>query len=315
MKVIATVVGNYPRPEWFRDYLRKVEGLQKDLDVEVDREVLKRAIVEVLDEQKKAGIEILTDGQLIWHDFLLTLASRLDGFEMNGLVRYFDNNLYYRIPIVRGKIRRIKKLLYDLEIALEIEKSVKAILSCYTITKLSRNEFYKSYEDFLWDLCKAIKEEIKELESMGVKYIQIDEPSLLYAEKSELEVLKEVYNELTNVNVETILMTYFAPAGRIFPDVLDFGFDVIGLDFVEGYEENLRVVKEYSFERINIGIVDGRNTKMENLNELKDRFERIVSSGTFKKVYISPNTGLEFLPRIKAYEKMQLVAKLKEVVR
>ncbi len=314
MEVIATVVGNYPRPEWFREYLRKVEGLQKDLDVEIERDVLKKAIAEVIDEQKRAGIELFTDGQLIWHDFLLTIASRLEGFEMNGLVRYFDNNLYYRIPIAKGRVKRTKKILYDFEIAFEIEKNIKAVLSCYTVAKLSRNEFYSKFEDFLWDICKAVKEEIEELERSGVKYVQIDEPALLYAEKKELEVLRDVYRELTNTKMETILMTYFDSAERIFPEVLDFGFDVIGLDFVEGYEENLNIVKEYDFDAINLGLIDGRNTKMESLEDLKGKFEEITSKGNFKKVYISPNTGLEFLPSIKAFEKMQLVAKLKEVV-
>ncbi len=314
MKVTSTVVGNYPRPEWFRDYLRKVEGLQKDLDVEVDRDVLKKAISEVIDEQKKAGIEILTDGQLMWHDFLLTIVSRLEGFEMNGLVRYFDNNLYYRIPIAKGKVKRVKKILYDFEVAFEIERNVKPVLSCYTIAKLSKNEYYSKFDEFLWDICKAIKEEIKELERMGVKYVQIDEPALLYAGKDELKNLEDVFKELTSTNVETILMTYFDSAEGIFPEVLDFGFDVIGLDFVEGYEENLKVLGEYKFERINIGLIDGRNTKMEDLNELKNKFDKIVSKCEFKEVYISPNTGLEFLPRVKAFEKMKLVSKLKEVI-
>ncbi len=314
MRVISTVVGNYPRPEWFRDYLRKIEGLQKDLDVEVDREVLKKAISEVVEEQKRAGIELLTDGQLTWHDFLLTIASRLEGFEMNGLVRYFDNNLYYRIPIVKGKIKRTKRILYDFEIAFEIEKNVKPVLSCYTIAKLSKNEFYSKFDEFLWDLCDAIREEIEELEGMGVEFIQIDEPSLLYAEKDELKNLEDVFKELTSTKAKTVLMTYFDSAERIFPEVLDFGFDVIGLDFVEGYEENTRVLEEYSLERINVGLIDGRNTKMEDLNDLKRKFEEIVSRDEFKEIYISPNTGLEFLPRVKAFEKMRIVSKLKEVV-
>ena len=233
---------------------------------------------------------------------------------MNGLVRYFDNNLYYRIPIVKGKIKRTKRILYDFEIAFEIEKNVKPVLSCYTIAKLSKNEFYSKFDEFLWDLCDAIREEIEELEGMGVEFIQIDEPSLLYAEKDELKNLEDVFKELTSTKAKTVLMTYFDSAERIFPEVLDFGFDVIGLDFVEGYEENTRVLEEYSFERINVGLIDGRNTKMEDLNDLKRKFEEIVSRDEFKEIYISPNTGLEFLPRVKAFEKMRIVSKLKEVV-
>ena len=314
MNVTTTVVGNYPRPEWFRDYLRKVEGLQKELDVKADGEILKRVISEVLDEQGRAGIDLPTDGQLIWHDFLLTIASRLDGFEMNGLIRYFDNNLYYRIPVTRGRIKRRGGILYDLDVAFEIYRDIKAVLSCYTVTKLSKNMFYNEYDEFLWDMCRAIRDEIKRLESMGVKYIQIDEPSLIYAKRDELGLLGEVFKEITRVKSETILMTYFDSAENIFPEVLDFGFDVIGLDFVEGYEENLNVVKEYDIHSINMGIVDGRTTKIEDVNDLKEKFEKIVSSGNFKIVYISPNTGLEFLPRVKAYEKMELLTKLRGAI-
>jgi len=314
MNVTTTVVGSYPRPEWFRDYLRKVEGLQKELDVKVDEEIMKRAISEILDEQKKAGIDLPTDGQLIWHDFLLTIASRLDGFEMNGLVRYFDNNLYYRIPVTKERIKRSEPILYDFDIAFEIYRDIKAVLSCYTVTKLSKNMFYKKYDEFLWDMCEAIRDEVKRLESMSVKHIQIDEPSLLYAKKDELGLLEDVFKEITKVKMETILMTYFGSAENIFPEVLDFGFDVIGLDFVEGYEENLNVVEEYDIHSINVGIVDGRNTTIEDVKDLKEKVDKIISKGNFKKVYISPNTGLEFLPRVKAYEKMELVVKLKEVI-
>jgi len=314
MNVTTTVVGSYPRPEWFRDYLRKVEGLQKELDVKVDEEIMKRAISEILDEQKKAGIDLPTDGQLIWHDFLLTIASRLDGFEMNGLVRYFDNNLYYRIPVTKGRIKRSEPILHDFDVAFEIYRDIKAVLSCYTVTKLSKNMFYKKCDEFLWDMCEAIRDEVKRLESMSVKHIQIDEPSLLYAKKDELGLLEDVFKEITKVKMETILMTYFGSAENIFPEVLDFGFDVIGLDFVEGYEENLNVVEEYDIHSINVGIVDGRNTTIEDVKDLKEKFDKIISKGNFKKVYISPNTGLEFLPRVKAYEKMELVVKLKEVI-
>ncbi len=314
MHIITTTVGSYPRPEWFREYLKRMEGLQKELDVEVDRDVLRKAVREVIDRQKKAGIELVTDGQLIWHDFLATIASRIDGFYVDGLVRYFDNNLYYRIPVIKERIRRRGQILYDFKIAYEIESNIKAVLSLFTVLKLSRNIYYKSFEDSLWDLCDVLKSEIAELIDLGVKYIQFDEPSLLYADEKELKILEDVYKELTNFEAETILMTYFRSAKSIFPYVLDFGFDVIGLDFVEGFDENLDVLREYGLENVNVGIVDGRNTKMEGIDELKMRFEKIADATELKKVYISPNTGLEFLPDVKAYEKMKLVSRFKKVI-
>jgi len=305
--MIATVVGSYPRPKWFREYLKRIEGLQKDLDAEVDVEILKKAISEVIEKQREAGIDLMTDGQLIWHDFLATLATRIDGFVMDGLVRYFDNNLYYRKPIVKDRLRRKGDILWDFKLALEIERNVKPILSCFTLAKLSKNEYYSNFEELLWDLGEIVKEEIRDL---NVEFIQFDEPALLFASKGEIEIARDVFKEICKVNARTILMTYFRSAENIFPEVLDFGFDIIGLDFVEGFDANLKLAKEYGLEMINVGIVDARNTRMEDLNDLKAKLEKILDFA--KEVYISPNTGLEFLPEVKAFEKMKLVSKLKE---
>ncbi len=305
--MIATVVGSYPRPKWFREYLKRIEGLQKDLDAEVDVEILKKAISEVIEKQREAGIDLMTDGQLIWHDFLATLATRIDGFVMDGLVRYFDNNLYYRKPIVKDRLRRKGDILWDFKLALEIERNVKPVLSCFTLAKLSKNEYYSNFEELLWDLGEIVKEEIRNL---NVEFIQFDEPALLFASKGEIEIARDVFKEICKVNARTILMTYFRSAENIFPEVLDFGFDIIGLDFVEGFEANLKLAKEYGLEMINVGIVDARNTRMEDLNDLKAKLEKILEFA--KEVYISPNAGLEFLPEVKAFEKMKLVSKLKE---
>ena len=129
LRVITSTVGSYPRPKWFREYLKKIEGLQKDVYGRVERDVLRKAIKEVIEEQEKAKIDLMTDGQLIWHDFLAHFATKLEGFEMGKLARYFDNNLYYRVPIAKGKIRRKEKMLDDFELALEVSKRLKPVSS------------------------------------------------------------------------------------------------------------------------------------------------------------------------------------------
>ncbi len=306
--MIATVVGSYPRPKWFREYLKRIEGLQKDLDVEIDAEILRKAIAEVIEKQREAGIDLMTDGQLVWHDFLATLATRIEGFTMDGLIRYFDNNLYYRRPIVKDRLRRRGEILWDFKLALEIESNLKPVLSCFTLAKLSKNEYYSNFEELLWDLGEIVKEEIK---GLNVEFVQFDEPALLFASRNEIEIARDVFREICKVNAKTILMTYFSSAENVFPEVLDFSFDIFGLDFVEGFDVNLKLAKEYDLESINVGIVDARNTKMEDLKDLKAKLERILEFA--KDVYISPNAGLEFLPEDKAFEKMRLVSKLKEV--
>ncbi len=317
MKLITTTIGSYPRPRWFREYLKKVEGLQKEgEETEIDKEIYKKAVAEVIENQNKAKIELLTDGQLIWQDFLAYLATKISGFEMNGLTRYFDNNVYYRMPIVKEKVNRSKPIiLEEFSIAREIEKekNIKAVISCFTLAKLSINKFYKNEEEFILDLAKIMHEEAKEL-AKKTKYIQLSEPSLLYASKEELEIAKQAVEIITsNVDAKFFLVTYFESAEKIFPEVLDFKVDVIGLDFVEGYDKNLSLLKEYGIDKaLQIGILDGRNTKMENVEEVKSKLKEILDVASPKEVYVSPNTGLEFLPWIKAYEKLEVLGKVVE---
>ena len=50
--------------------------------------------VEVIAEQERAGIDIITDGQIRWQDPVTYIAGGLHGFEIGGLIRYFDTNTH-----------------------------------------------------------------------------------------------------------------------------------------------------------------------------------------------------------------------------
>src|SRR6185436_16988852 len=95
---------------------------------------------EVIREQEEAGIELLTDGQIRWYDEQTYIAGRLAGVEINGLIRFFDTNTYYREPIVNGRIAWQEPILVrDYVFAREhATRPVKAVLTGpYTLARLS----------------------------------------------------------------------------------------------------------------------------------------------------------------------------------
>jgi len=309
-RIIPTVLGSYPRPPWFREYLRKVEGLQKEGGRVIDEATYAKAVGEVIREQRDAGIKLFTDGQLLWHDLLCHLATKIDGFEMNGLIRYFDNNLYYRIPRVKAKLERRRSIVVDeFRVAYSIEHEMKTVLTCFTLASLSEDEFYHDKSELVMDIAHIMNQEAKELVRNGAKYIQIDEPSLLYAEKEDMNVMKDAIEVIRRgVDAKFFLVTYFRDAERIFPEVLDFNVDVIGLDFVEGYKKNFELLREYDMNKeIQAGVVDGRTTKMEDKEQIKQKIRAIHDAVNGETLYVSPNTGLEFLPYIKASEKLKVL--------
>ena len=309
MEVLTTSASSYPRPEWFRKYLKKVEGLQKDLDARVDPFILKKAQLEVLESQEKCGIDVLTEGMLIWHDFLATVAIRA-GFKPNGLARYFENNLYYRVPVLESLGEIKKPHMNDFKLATEVwkkKKELKAVASCLTAFYLSKcrtdeRKAFRLFSDLLFDELSEV------FKFTGL--VQLDEPALTlplpdWILDSFFEVL-----ESFDVRGELWVSCYFSGLSRkVYERLLD-SCDVLFLDFVEGFEENLENLMEYGCDGLCAGIADGRNTKMESVEELKCKISAILDACEPKKLYVSTNTGLEFLPEVKAYEKMNLLSKL-----
>jgi len=263
----------------------------------------------VLAAQKDAGIVVCSDGQLLWQDMLCHLCTKLSGFEMGGLIRYFDNNVYYRMPEAKARIERKGELvLAEYKEARKYAPEVKPILSCFSLAFLSKNSFYKDKKEFVMDIGEAMNAEAKELAAAGAKYIQVDEPGLLYAGKEDIEAAKEALRILTKgVNARFIIATYYKGAGNVFPELLDFPVDVIGLDYVEGYVENIELLKEYAPKKtLQAGIIDGRTTRMERTESVKKKIEEL-SALTGNDLFISPNTGLEYLPYQKAHEKLSVL--------
>ncbi|MEA1924918.1 MAG: hypothetical protein U9M95_03520 [Candidatus Altiarchaeota archaeon] len=310
MEYNLSTIGSYPRPEWFRDYLRKQEGLQKDSRGGVDESYLK-ALKEVLGEQRTAGIDLPTDGQLLWRNMLCHLFGGMDGLRLSGLIRYFDNNMYYQMPEVVGKVERKKSLILDEYLAAcNLETNIKPVLSCYSLVDLSRNKFYGDEKEFLMDVAGVMNQEARALADAGASFIQVDEPSLLYAEKEEVIEAKEAFEVLTKgVDASFILATYFRGAKNLYPELLDYPVDVLGLDFVEGLEENLGLIGEHPTEKIiQAGVVDGRTTRMEKPSKVKELIDSIAELVSGEKLFLSPNTGLEYLPYVKASEKMGVLS-------
>lgn len=105
MKLPLASAGSYPRigdsPEL--QVLRRTialadRGERTTADLtDAEHEMTRRAI----EEQARAGIELLTDSLVLWHDPISHLAGRLEGAEVGGLLRFFDTNFYVRQPVLR----------------------------------------------------------------------------------------------------------------------------------------------------------------------------------------------------------------------
>ena len=316
MSIETTVVGSYPKPpqEGQPFTVRKTHhAIEKG---NATGEDLKKAqddlVTAVIKEQEAAGIDLVTDGHGRWDDILTPFARQIRGFEIGGLLRWFDNNVYYRKPICTGPLEWGGPASVDgFKFAQSVAaKPVKAVIpGPVTFARLSIDEHYADHENFVLAIARVLAQEAFELEAAGATVIQIDEPALLGAPE-DLELAKNALYIITNElkSSETILATYFGDAKRLGPDLYDIDVDGYGFDLISG-PENIQLIRELPGEKkLQAGIVDARNTRLEDVDPLVREIEELCSIVGEKCLRVSPSAGLEFLPREKARAKLERLA-------
>ena len=314
MAISTTVVGSYPKPpdEGETFVVRKtLHGLERgDKSVDDLHAAQDELVRTVIAEQEAAGIDVITDGQARWDDILTPLAKNWAGFEIGGLLRWFDNNVYYRRPICTGPVEwrgpsTVDAFRFAQETATTSE--VKAVIpGPVTFARQSVDEHYADHGKFVLAIARVLAQEAAELEAAGAKRIQIDEPALLGAPE-DLELAREAIGLITGELSQAItaLSTYFGDAKRLGAEVFTIPVDGFGFDLISG-PENIELIKAApSDKNIRAGILDARNTRLEDETVLRNQIEELVEITGPDRLFLSPSAGLEFLPREKARAKLE----------
>ncbi len=308
----TTVVGNYPKITGDKSCvdLRQAKNRfdQKKITAKELEQAYQETIKRVIMEQEEAGVDLITDGQIRWDDPVTPFAKHISGFEIGGLLRFFDNNVYYRRPIIKSKLS-----FKDYSVADEFrfakttsKKEIKPVLvGAFTFAQLSLDEFYHDEEMLVFELAKILHKEAENLEQEGAHIIQIDEPSLCF-HPDKISLVKESLKIITRgLKAKFALYLYFGSIQKLLPELFELPVDLIGVDVVSK-KENLDLLLEYDGKKeIGLGCVDARNTRLETESELYAIFEKVTKRIPSDKIYINPSCGLEFLPHAEAHKKLK----------
>ncbi|MDQ3985301.1 MAG: methylcobamide--CoM methyltransferase [Actinomycetota bacterium] len=313
MAIRTTVIGSYPKPPeeggqfTMRKTLHALERGEATID-DLDR-AQADLTREVIAEQESAGIDVITDGHVRWDDILTPFARKMSGFEIGGLLRWFDNNVYFRRPVCKGAIEwggpaTVDAFAFAASVA---SVPVKAVVpGPVTFARLSVDEHYGDHEEFTLAIAKVLAQEAFELEAAGAGIIQVDEPALLDAPE-DLELADRSLRVLTSElkSATTIVATYFGDAKRLGSQLFQLPVDGFGLDFVAG-PENRELIGDLPPDKtLQAGIVDARNTRLEDEDRLASIIRDLIDAVGSDRLFVAPSAGLEFLPREKARAKLQ----------
>ncbi len=270
--------------------------------------------------QKRVGVQYITDGQmtLAWQDLFRPISTGFEGVEAGPMVRWFNTNTFFYTPVVKGPISSDGKVL-----SRAIERrfvnhgsSLKVIVpDPLTFAELAEDRHYASKEKLQYAYADALRDELRALSSLGVKYVQFSCPSLVYGLKrerftrSEIAALAEgLRTTLKGVSLRSGFYSFFGDASPYLPELFDIiPTDDIGVDLTQTDDSSLSETDK----GVIAGIVDARTTYLEDLASLASRAEHLVERTGAKRLTLAPSADLRYIPRVSADEKLELLGRLK----
>lgn len=312
MTITAANHSSYPRIGDSADLQRLRRAVQDHQNGEIDDSGL-AAIAdsvtrEVIDEQIAAGIDLVTDGQIRWNDPVSHPVRAYAGVEVNGLVRLYDTNFYFRQPVISQAPKRQGPSLADeyRTAKAHSKRPLKAALTGpFSISRLS-----KMTAGSLDDLTVALAAEVADLAAAGAPWIQIEEPEILRHPK-EFRKAAEAISALAakKGKARLIVTMHFADATPLFDKLQSLECDMLGFDLT--YGPGLWKRLGGSDKPLMLGCIDARNTRMDDVAALAKRIRPVAKK---TDVHLAPSAGLEYLPRDRAQRKLRLLAQLKEAL-
>jgi 5-methyltetrahydropteroyltriglutamate--homocysteine methyltransferase len=277
-------------------------------------------IAEVIEEQEAAGLDLVTDGQVYWYDVVAHPASRLQGTEIRGIVRFFDTNTYVRQPEVTGTIGGTFGLANDFARSKPLAtKELKAIVTGpYTLARHSILTGNGDLSHTAMAYAEALGRELEALRAAGATFVQIDEPSLLKF-PDDAEMVRKLLERATETkgDLTISLTTYFGDASTIYGELMKMPVDIVGFDLVYGPSVVESLLHDGGDRPVALGLIDGRNTKLEDITTVATTVDRVLDALDRRgvpEVHLQPSNGLEFLPRDKARRKLERMREIRDAV-
>jgi 5-methyltetrahydropteroyltriglutamate--homocysteine methyltransferase len=332
----TTVVGSYPQPDWLVDRAmlsKTVPRVRMDI-WRVAPQWLEQAqddaTLLAIRDMERAGIDIITDGEMRRESYSNRFATALDGIDTArpGQVKARSGH-QTPVPRIVGKIRRKGPVeVRDMEfLRANTERVAKITLpGPFTMSQQAVNEFYREEEEMVMDYAVAVNAEARDLERAGADIIQLDEPWLRNdPEAAKRVAVKAINRALEGLKVQTIVHLCFGyaalvpgeskPVGYSFlPQLADSAAQQISIEAAQP-RLDLGVLQDLAPKKVLLGVIDLNDQKAETPRVVADRIRAGLKFVGPDKLIPAPDCGMKYLPRAVAFAKLSALSQGAAVVR
>ncbi|HKC20019.1 MAG TPA: uroporphyrinogen decarboxylase family protein [Candidatus Dormibacteraeota bacterium] len=338
MKVLpTTVVGSYPQPDWLVDRQMLGSRLPPRTRAQeiwrVPPEVLEQAqddaTLLAIRDMERAGIDIITDGEIRRESYSNRFATALEGMDLDHPGTALDRTGHANpVPRVVGPIRRTRAVeRRDVEfLRASTDRTIKATLpGPFTMSQQAQDDFYKDEEVLAMALVAAVNEEVRELFAAGADVVQLDEPYLqARAEKAERFALKAINRALDGIEGTTVLHTCFGyahivhnrPKGYPFLEPLaDANAKQISMESAQ-QNVDLGVLRSLGKKTLIVGVINlADDSAIESDELIVSRIKNALRFVDADRLIVAPDCGMKYLPREVAFGKLKVLAEAAATVR
>jgi 5-methyltetrahydropteroyltriglutamate--homocysteine methyltransferase len=335
-RLTTTVVGSYPQPDWLVDRELLAKGVPRVRLQEMWRipepfleQAQDDATIVAIREMERAGIDIVTDGEIRRESYSNRFATALDGIDLANPGRVRDRNGRESVvPRVVGRISRKHAVeVRDMEfLRRHTDRLAKITLpGPFTLALQAQNEFYRDAEELAMDFAVAVNAEALALQAAGADVIQLDEPWLRNdPDAARRYAVPAINRALAGITVPTALHLCFGyaavvrhqkPTGYSFlPQLAETAAGQISIEAAQP-RLDLGVLAELSGKVIVLGVIDLGDPAIETVGQVEARIRAGLRHVTPERLIPAPDCGMKYLSRNTAFGKLQALAEAARNVR
>jgi 5-methyltetrahydropteroyltriglutamate--homocysteine methyltransferase len=332
----TTLVGSYPQPDWLIDRAKLAGRFPPRVRAKelwrVAPEWLEQAqddaTLLAIRDQERAGLDIITDGEMRRESYSNRFATALEGIDIDNPGTALDRSGHPNpVPRVVGRIRRRHPIqVRDVTfLRANTDRMIKiTVPGPFTMAQQAQNDFYKGEVELAMDYATAVNDEIKDLFAAGADVVQVDEPYLqarpAKAKQYGVQVLNRALDGITGTTAVHICFGYAAiihqrPSAYSFlPELEAADVQQISIETAQSHLD-CEVLTALSSKTILLGILDLADVTVETPAIVADRIRRALPYVDAKKIVVAPDCGLKYLPRDVAFQKMRAMVEGALVVR
>jgi 5-methyltetrahydropteroyltriglutamate--homocysteine methyltransferase len=334
----TTVVGSYPQPDWLVDrdkLLSRLPPRVRARDVwRVPEPLLEQAqddaTLLAIRDMERAGIDIITDGEIRRESYSNRFATALDGIDLdNPGQRASRSGRPDIVPRVVGKIRRTRPVeVRDVEfLRANTDRGIKiTVPGPFTMAQQAVDDFYHDDARLAMDFAVAVNEEIHDLVRAGADIIQIDEPYLqARVDAARDYAIAAINRALEGVSKPAVLHTCFGyglivknkPTNVGYPFLEELAETTVDQISIEAAQPglDLSVLERIRKKTMVVGVLDLSTDEVESQMTVEARIRSALEHIEPERLILAPDCGMKYLSRRSAFEKLQVMSHAARAVR